>query len=151
MQENSATAINIAWSLAENIGSATNQSLCALDSATLTKFKSDYVALTDSTAKALLNAATINTYTPDGNSYDKSSGPKITTKTNVTIEAIYTYVSVHYSPSTGWSVGVSGPIGQTASSPLTLTLWIVLGAGVLGLGAIGTAYFVSKKKKRHQA
>ena len=36
-------------------------------------------------------------------------------------------------------------------SPLTLTLWIVLGAGVLGLGAIGTAYFVSKKKKRPTA
>ena len=36
-------------------------------------------------------------------------------------------------------------------SPLTLTLWIVLGAGILGMGAIGTAYFVSKKKKRHQA
>lgn len=35
-------------------------------------------------------------------------------------------------------------------SPLTLTLWIVLGCGVAGLGAIGTAYFVSKKK-RHQA
>ena len=33
-------------------------------------------------------------------------------------------------------------------SPLTITLWIVLGAGMLGLGAIGTAYFVSKKKKR---
>lgn len=36
-------------------------------------------------------------------------------------------------------------------SPLTMTLWIVLGAGILGMGAIGTAYFVSKKKKRHQA
>ena len=32
-------------------------------------------------------------------------------------------------------------------SPLTTTLWIVLGAGVAGLAAIGTAYFVSKKKK----
>ena len=40
---------------------------------------------------------------------------------------------------------------STNQSPLTLTLWIVLGAGILGLGAIGTAYFVSKKKKRHQA
>ncbi len=36
-------------------------------------------------------------------------------------------------------------------SPLTLTLWIVLGAGIAGMAAIGAAYFVSKKKKRHQA
>ena len=36
-------------------------------------------------------------------------------------------------------------------SPLTTTLWIVLGAGLAGLAAIGTAYFVSKKKKRYQA
>ena len=43
----------------------------------------------------------------------------------------------------------STPTGT--ESPLTLTLWIVLGAGILGMGAIGTAYFVSKKKKRHQA
>ncbi len=44
------------------------------------------------------------------------------------------------------------PVGpNNDQSPLTLTLWIVLGAGVLGLGAIGTAYFVSKKKKRPQA
>jgi|GEM_PF-3653582 len=40
---------------------------------------------------------------------------------------------------------------QGNESPLTTTLWIVLGAGVAGLAAIGTAYFVSKKKKRHQA
>lgn len=44
---------------------------------------------------------------------------------------------------------VPGPSSE--QSPLTLTLWIVLGAGVLGLGAIGAAYFVSKKKERHQA
>ena len=41
---------------------------------------------------------------------------------------------------------VHGPSND--QSPLTLTLWIVLGAGVLGMGAIGTAYFVSKKKKK---
>ena len=49
-------------------------------------------------------------------------------------------------PSSAISVGPSND-----QSPLTLTLWIVLGAGILGMGAIGTAYFVSKKKKRHQA
>ena len=36
-------------------------------------------------------------------------------------------------------------------SPLTTTLWIVLASGAAGLSAIGAAYFISKKKKRHQA
>ena len=45
------------------------------------------------------------------------------------------------------SAGVVPGAPSANQSPLTLTLWIVLGAGVLGLGAIGTAYFVSKKKK----
>ena len=44
---------------------------------------------------------------------------------------------------------IPNPINN--NSPLTATLWIVLGAGVAGLAAIGTAYFVSKKKKKHQA
>ena len=37
-----------------------------------------------------------------------------------------------------------------SESPLTMTLWIVLGSGLLGLGAIGAAYWVSKRKK-HRA
>ena len=49
------------------------------------------------------------------------------------------------------SAGVIPGTPSSNQSPLTTTLWIVLGAGVLGLGAIGTAYFVSKKKKKHQA
>ena len=36
-------------------------------------------------------------------------------------------------------------------SPLTATLWIVLGAGLAGMAAIGTAYWVSRKKKRSEA
>ena len=43
------------------------------------------------------------------------------------------------------------PTGSNSTdSPLTTTLWIVLVSGLAGLAAIGTAYFVSKKK-RHQA
>ncbi len=53
----------------------------------------------------------------------------------------------YVSPLAAWSVGPS----VSESSPLTLTLWIVLGAGLAGMGAIGAAYFVSKKKKKHQA
>ena len=150
LQPYGAVAADIAWTLATAIGTA--DSLCAVDPDTLSAFKSSYVGLTDSTAKSLLNNATIYTYTPDGNSYDPSSGPKITTKKNVTIKTIYNYVNDHYNVSTGkWSVSVFGPAGQAESSPLTLTLWIVLGAGIAGMGAIGAAYFVSKKKKRPQA
>ena len=42
-------------------------------------------------------------------------------------------------------------VPATEQSPLTATLWIVLGCGLAGLSAIGVAYFVSKKKKRPRA
>lgn len=45
---------------------------------------------------------------------------------------------------------VVSPLPHSSELPLTTTLWIVLGAGVFGLGVIGAAYFVSKKK-RHRA
>ena len=50
----------------------------------------------------------------------------------------------------GWRLPINTIPGvyNNDQSPLTLTLWIVLGAGILGMGAIGTAYFVSKKKKK---
>ena len=151
LQEKGAQAVVIAWNLAESIGGATNQSLCALDKGTLTTFESNYTALTDTTAKTLLNNATINTYTPTGNSYDAESGPAIKTKTNVSIQEIYNYVNTHYNAeSETWTLGVFGPAANPESSPLTTTLWIVLASGLAGLAAIGTAYFVSKKK-RHQA
>ena len=38
------------------------------------------------------------------------------------------------------------PSSHNSDSPLTTTLWIVLASGLAGLAAIGTAYFVSKKK-----
>ena len=78
----------------------------------------------------------------------------------------YDYVCGKYGPNGQKITGVTDFMGRNPSkpasasvipgsaneqSPLTLTLWIVLGAGILGMGAIGTAYFVSKKKKRHQA
>ena len=44
---------------------------------------------------------------------------------------------------------VPGPEG-TESSPLTMTLWIVLGCGLAGLSAIGVAYGVSKHKRRSE-
>lgn len=53
-------------------------------------------------------------------------------------------------PSKPASAGII-PGSSTTQSPLTITLWIVLGSGLAGLAAIGTAYFVSKKKKRYNA
>lgn len=47
--------------------------------------------------------------------------------------------------------GLAVVVPSPKESPLTMTLWIVLGSGLAGLAAIGTAYFVSKKKKRYNA
>ena len=64
-------------------------------------------------------------------------------------------VSAHFegmsSRASGGSTAGVIPGPSSDQSPLTLTLWIVLGAGIAGMGAIGAAYFVSKKKKRPQA
>jgi len=58
--------------------------------------------------------------------------------------------TLNYSGGTGYAALHPGMVSK-ADSPLTTTLWIVLGAGLAGLAAIGTAYYVSKKKKRYQA
>ncbi len=64
---------------------------------------------------------------------------------SMTIEAHFEGMSERAS---GGSSAHFVPGSASDQSPLTTTLWIVLGAGLLGMGAIGTAYFVSKKKKR---
>ena len=40
-----------------------------------------------------------------------------------------------------------GRTGTKDDSPLTVTLWIVLGSGLAGLVAIGSAYWISKKRR----
>ena len=60
------------------------------------------------------------------------------------------YVNRHINEGTysgGAGYALRAGMMPVANSPLTTTLWIVLGAGLAGLAAIGTAYFVSKKKK----
>ena len=70
-------------------------------------------------------------------------------------------VAVHGEGATNWDIedflgrkpdprpaGVIPGMPSGQESPLTTTLWIVLASGIVGLGAIGTAYFVSKKRKR---
>lgn len=70
-------------------------------------------------------------------------------------------VAVHGEGATNWNIndflgrkptprpaGVIAGMPSGQESPLTTTLWIVLASGIVGLGAIGAAYFVSKKRKR---
>ncbi len=150
---NDGEAARIVFELAAAIYGANHHSLCAVDKDIISQFKTDYAALrsADAGAFALLTAAEIETYKPDGNSYNSSSGPKITETESVSVETMYAYINAHFNTSTGtWSLGTFGPAVEE-SSPLTITLWIVLGAGLAGMAAIGTAYFVSKKKKRPQA
>ncbi len=72
---------------------------------------------------------------------------------------VYLYDSAYYAGTDNGGSGGSAPVlaastyairANKESSPLTATLWIVIGSGLAGLGAIGIAYWVSKKKK-HQA
>ncbi len=139
-------AAEIFFNLATAIDGATDGSLCAVSSSNLSSFLTGYAGLSAST-KTFIRSATVYTWTPDGNSFENNKA-KVRTKTNVSIGTIYDYVSGHYNTSTGtWTVGVFSPTSNS-ESPLTLTLWVVLGAGTLGMGAIGAAYFVSKKKQR---
>ena len=54
-------------------------------------------------------------------------------------------------PSAPSSAGVIPGAPSPQESPLTVTLWVVLGSGLAGLAAIGSAYFISKRKKRNRA
>ena len=144
-------AAKLVFDLAAAIDAADDDSLCAVSGSNLRAFLDGYSTLNDST-KTFVRSATIYTYTPTGNSYDEETKKaKVRTKIDVSIGVIYDYVSAHYNTSTGKWTSISFGPASREDSPLTLTLWIVLGAGILGMGAIGTAYFVSKKKKRHQA
>jgi len=71
--------------------------------------------------------------------YGTSAHPDFASRSGTTN---YSYVP----PASAFVPGAS----KGNDSPLTTTLWIVLASGLAGLAAIGTAYFVSKKK-RHQA
>jgi len=45
------------------------------------------------------------------------------------------------------ALNVFGNHSRPSESPLTMTLWIVLGSGLAGLVAIGSAYWISKKRR----
>ncbi len=119
------------------------------------------------TAKSEFDAAPLAARNLIKNSTASSSGTQLQKAVSKYDDIIYKYgtdagvVSKTYSDfiSRRGTPNYSGGSGYAAiipsipkeQSPLTLALWIVLGCGLAGLGAIGTAYFVSKKKKRPTA
>lgn len=106
-----------------------------------------YSSALSSTEKSGLSSVNIvdyanGAYSGNGNSYNGK-----TPDTSITAAAKWAAL-----PSGGASSARIVPGSTNAGeSPLTMTLWIVLASGLAGLAAIGTAYFVSKKKKRPQA
>ena len=134
-----------------------NESVCEVDEGVAATLAGTYNTLAATAAnKTLLDGATINTYSnvsafdSDGNGYmdmvdDGTTG-------DVSLPSIYAQLCARGGVTPAYApAGFTIPKSSDDQSPLTLTLWIVLGAGILGMGAIGTAYFVSKKKKRYQA
>ena len=124
-------------------------SICDLDDEAISPLKG-YIEAGYSGDSSLMNGAKITTC-PSGGSHS-------TFNTLWEVSKIYKQICRQLEldsaiNANGWTLPSLTVFGgpNNDQSPLTLTLWIVLGAGVLGLGAIGTAYFVSKKKKRHQA
>ena len=89
-------------------------------------------------AKAIVDNATIETYT----------NVEVDNTTTGTV-AFTTIIAMLAEVVGGASARISAP--GSASSPLTVTLWIVLGSGSVGIGLILGAYLVSKKKKKYRA
>ncbi|MBE6127588.1 MAG: hypothetical protein E7182_06405 [Erysipelotrichaceae bacterium] len=130
------------------IETAEDETLCSIDQTLATTLVGYYDAVTSELdSYSDFRASSIYTYVED-NTYQDGE-VEDTDKTEVAIADIYTEL---YSRSTTgkWTVKFVPGNYSSDSSPLTTTLWIVLASGLAGLAAIGTAYFVSKKK-RHQA
>ena len=132
-------------SLTDSMGTwkGKSSSICAMNQTKAQSLVDTYDGImTDGSARqrSSIAGSTINTYDPGDTSRTRE----------VAISEIYT--ELKYKAENGtWSAHVVPGLEDNSQSPLTLTLWIVLGTGVLGLGAIGVAYLVSKKKKRSQA
>ncbi len=128
------------YNIAKAIDNATDASVCNLGSATKTALLTDYATWSGS---SLYGQAGVHTYSPDA---EKASMISAGTKAKVALSKIVAELDGTAHPA---SIRIINNMDN--QSPLTLALWIVLGCGLAGLGAIGTAYFVSKKKKRHTA
>ena len=115
-------------------------SVCAIvNNPTLaSSFYTRYTAMANN-ARGYVNSATLNTYDPEDPSPESTSAVSFSTIVAYLAEVVASGSGLRY----------AGP-GNDAS-PLTLTLWIVLGAGLTGMGAISAAYVISKKKKKYVA
>ena len=124
-------------------GRAFTDSVCAIinDNTLATSFFERYSALADTGKRAISGEGygILNTYT----NIEEDN----TTKGNVPYSTVIALLTE--SVGGGASARISAP--GSASSPLTVTLWIVLGSGSIGIGLILGAYLVSKKKKKHRA
>ncbi len=131
---------------------------------TVKRLALEYNALFNADTKATF--ASLSTSTTSGDSYSTGCYSKLyyivqKWNTNHPNDLVYLYTSDKYegidNGGTGTKVapmmlvGVNGIGHAQESSPLTTTLWIVVGSGSGGIVLIAGAYFVSKKKKRYQA
>ena len=131
-------ALSVALDIDTAIAKASNKSVCNISKDDAEDLCDAY----DSASDTYLPAATITTW--------NSVKPTYSGSQDATLAAIRVELGKRAGGSYVISSGViPGPTG--AESPLTTTLWIVLASGAAGLSAIGAAYFISKKKKRHQA
>ncbi|MCR5348463.1 MAG: InlB B-repeat-containing protein [Bacilli bacterium] len=90
-----------------------------------------------------MSSYTINDFANGDTSYSGSTSNSIT--------AAAKHSAVAAKAAGGSSAQVIPGAPRQDESPLTLALWIVLAAGLVGVGSIGVAYFVTKKKKKHEA
>ena len=141
-----AKAARAAYEIANAIKNAEGSSVCKIESGDATTLLGYYDAIANPDSNALNAAATITTWKGSGLNYDNRED-KGTGAVNLT--AVVAELRNQAAGGAGaWTVP-GMPTGT--ESPLTTTLWVVLGSGLAGLAAIGSAYFISKKKKRHQA
>ncbi len=121
-------------------GDTFNNSVCSIvgNPTLAASFYNRYAALAND-AKGYVDSATLNTYDPEDPSPESTSAVSFSTIVAYLAEVVASGSGSHY----------AGP--HSSDGPLTLTLWIVLGAGLTGMGAISAAYFISKKKKKYIA
>ncbi len=131
-------AAKAAYKIANAIKGAPNQSVCNISASDASALCTLYDAASSSSK---LTGATVTTWNSVKPTYQGSQNALMSTlRTRLGEVASGTY-----------SARIVPGFSSENQSPLTTALWIVLGCGLAGLGAIGTAYFVSKKKKRPQA
>lgn len=143
---NNALAASVAYDIGAAMDNAPNASVCNVHSSVASPLVTRYNTLAKTDAiLTILEATTINTYT--------STKPTYTGSSPIGLGYIYVELCADAGVTPTYVPEGARIIAgfKEEQSPLTTTLWIVLASGAAGLSAIGAAYFISKKKKRHQA